>query len=92
MSITLMKITLLYFARLREVIGIEREVLEIPAHVHNVGSLRYWLRGRSDAYDKALAPDAQVRVAVDQQMGGAETPIRDGAEIAFFPPVTGGST
>lgn len=87
-----MKVTLLYFARLREAIGTEREMLEVPGQVRDVGSLREWLRGRNGAYDKALAPDAQVRVAVDQQMAGAETPIRDGAEIAFFPPVTGGST
>lgn len=85
-----MKVTLLYFARLREAIGTEREMLEVPAHVRDVGALRDWLRGRTGAYDKALAPEAQVRVAVDQQMAGTETPIRDGAEIAFFPPVTGG--
>jgi molybdopterin synthase sulfur carrier subunit len=85
-----MKVTVLYFARLREAIGVEREELELPSDVRDAGSLREWLRGRSEVYRKALSPNSQIRVAVDQRIAEETTPIRDGAEIAFFPPVTGG--
>jgi molybdopterin synthase sulfur carrier subunit len=86
-----MKVKLLYFARLREALGVDREEIELPEHVRDVASLAAWLRSREDAFDKALAPASQVRVAVDHEMAEPRTPISDGAEIAFFPPVTGGA-
>lgn len=85
-----MKVTLLYFASLREALGVERETVALPDDVSTAGQVRAWLRGRGDAWAQALAEGRNVRAAVDQRMAGPATAIADGAEIAFFPPVTGG--
>lgn len=85
-----MILKLLFFASLREALGVDRETVEVPAQVATAGDLRLWLARRGDAWAEALAPSRAVRVAVDQSLGGPDTPLRDGAEVAFFPPVTGG--
>lgn len=83
-------VTLLYFARLRETLGISSEQVELPAQVNNIRSLSEWLRQRGKTWEQALSLDGAVRVAVNQDMANSETAIHDGDEIAFFPPVTGG--
>jgi molybdopterin synthase sulfur carrier subunit len=83
-------IEVLYFARLRESFGRERERVELPGEVRDVASLTAWLRGRGDAWERELAAGKPVRIAVNQDMAGAATPLADGDEVAFFPPVTGG--
>lgn len=83
-------VTVRYFARLRESLGLGSERIEVPPHVVNVGALREWLRARGGAWSEELAAGRAVRVAVNQQMVESATPVRDGDEIAFFPPVTGG--
>ncbi len=85
-----MHVTLLYFASLREAVGIERETVELPIEVDTIARVRAWLRTRGDAWARALAEGRNVRAAVDQRMAFAETRVADGAEVAFFPPVTGG--
>jgi molybdopterin synthase sulfur carrier subunit len=85
-----MALTVLYFASLREAVGIAREQIDLPPDVATAGELRVWLRQREGVWAQALAEGRAVRVAVDQRMGGADTPVADGAEVAFFPPVTGG--
>ncbi len=85
-----MRLTLLYFASLREAVGVGRESLVPPADVTTVGALRAWLRSRGDAWQRALAEERNVRAAVDQRMASADTPLAEDAEVAFFPPVTGG--
>lgn len=83
-------VDVLYFASLREALARERESVALPGGVTTAGALRAWLRARGEPYATALAETRAVRVAVDQVMASAETPLRDGAEVAFFPPVTGG--
>lgn len=85
-----MKVRVLYFASLREALGVDREQLDLPAGVATAGALRAWLRTRGAPWDAALADGRTLRVAVDQAMAGPATALRDGAEVAFFPPVTGG--
>ena len=85
-----MRVTLLYFAGLREALGVEREIVELPPDVDTTSRIRAWLRTRGDAWARALAEGRNVRAAVDQRMAFAETRVTDGAEVAFFPPVTGG--
>jgi sulfur-carrier protein len=85
-----MKVTILYFAALRESLGRDREVLELPPGVDTAGALREWLRERGGNRATQLDPARSVRMAIDQSMARADAPLRDGAEIAFFPPVTGG--
>ncbi|HZP86856.1 MAG TPA: molybdopterin converting factor subunit 1 [Burkholderiales bacterium] len=83
-------VTVLYFARLREALGAEQERLDLPANVHTVGALRAHLRTRGEKWARELADDRPVRIAVNQDMATASTPLRSGDEVAFFPPVTGG--
>ena len=85
-----MTITVLYFAGLRETLGTGRETLELPRGVSTAAQLRAWLRERGGAWAEALAEGRAVRVSVDQAMARPDTPLRPGAEVAFFPPVTGG--
>ncbi|MGV0952136.1 MAG: molybdopterin converting factor subunit 1 [Azonexus sp.] len=82
-----MSVKVLYFASLKEALGMGSETLELPPGVNTVGGLRDWLA--SHGRDK-LASARNLRCAVNQDMAGADAIVRDGDEIAFFPPVTGG--
>ena len=82
-----MSVRVLYFASLKEALGIGSETLELPAGVNTVGGLRDWLA--SHGRDQ-LASARNLRCAVNQDMAGPDAVIRDGDEVAFFPPVTGG--
>jgi sulfur-carrier protein len=83
-------ITLVYLARLREALGASAEKVEFPGDVRTVAALLTWLRGRGGAWAAELAPNRAVRVAVNYDMARADTPVKAGDEVAFFPPVTGG--
>jgi molybdopterin synthase sulfur carrier subunit len=85
-----MKVTVLYFARLREAVGRDREMLELPVEVATVGALRAWLVERGAPWAEAFTEIRRIRAAVAQEMAADDTPLVDGAEVAFFPPVTGG--
>ena len=85
-----MRLTLKYFASLREALGDGGAVDWTPAGEPTAAALRDWLCTQSDAHEQALAPGRAVRVAVDQVLVDESEPLRDGAEVAFFPPVTGG--
>ena len=83
-----MKIHLRYFASIREDLGLAVETLETGATT--VSALLAELRRRGGAYAQALAEGRPVRVAVNQVMADDSAAISEGAEVAFFPPVTGG--
>jgi molybdopterin synthase sulfur carrier subunit len=83
-------IQVLYFARLREAFGRDCEQLALPETVASVAALTAWLRERGDVWAHELAPGRPVRIAVNQDMADADTPVKTGDEVAFFPPVTGG--
>jgi molybdopterin synthase sulfur carrier subunit len=85
-----MKVTVLYFARLREAVGRDREAVELPPDVQTVAALRQWLIARGAPWAGAFTEVKRIRAAVDQRMAAEETRLADGAEVAFFPPVTGG--
>ena len=85
-----MQLTILYFARLREAVGWAREIVDPPRQVQTLGQLRGWLIARGDPWAQAFTLVQPVRIALDQAVGGDETPLHEGAEVAFFPPVTGG--
>ena len=83
-------ITILYFARLRESFGKASEQMALPAGVSDLESLRALLRGRGGAWAEEMADGKPVRAAVNQDVARGNTPVSDGDEVAFFPPVTGG--
>jgi molybdopterin synthase sulfur carrier subunit len=85
-----MTITLKYFASLREHLSCEQEVLELPAKGFTAASLRNHLISRGEPFSSALAPSRSIRVAVNYNVVTPEFEIPDQAEVAFFPPVTGG--
>jgi molybdopterin synthase sulfur carrier subunit len=85
-----MKVTLKFFASVREQVGVSEEQLDLAGAVDTVGALRHLLVARGGAWAAALAGSRALRMACDQVMCGEDTPLRDGAEVAFFPPVTGG--
>lgn len=83
-----MKVTLRYFASVRETIGTGSEPMDTQAST--VGALRDELMVRGGAYAEALARGRAVRVALNQTMADESAALTEGAEIGFFPPVTGG--
>jgi len=85
-----MKVTVLYFARLREALQREQEILDVAPGVTTVAQLRSWLVARGEPWCSAFAEIKRIRAAVDQTMAQDATPLHEGAEVAFFPPVTGG--
>ena len=85
-----MKVKILFFAGLREQLGIPGEEIELPSDVTSVAGLRSHLMQRGGAWQSAFAEKKLVRIAVNQEMVSAASPIKAGDEVAFFPPVTGG--
>ena len=85
-----MKLKVLYFAALREQVGIASEEIDLPREVTTIAGLRSHLTQRGDAWKSALAEGKLIRMAVNQDMAKPSAAINAGDEVAFFPPVTGG--
>ncbi len=85
-----MVVRLLYFASLRERIGVGEEVLTLPETVTSPRLLADWLAARGTAYAEAFKDPSRLRCAVDQEIADWDAPLGTPEEIAFFPPVTGG--
>jgi molybdopterin synthase sulfur carrier subunit len=83
-----MNITLRYFASIREALGTGSQTWQTQAST--VAALRDELMAQGGAYPEALARGKAIRVAVNQCMVEESATLTDGAEVAFFPPVTGG--
>jgi len=83
-------VRLIYFAWVRERIGLAEENVNLPAGIETVRDLLTWLKERGEGYAEALRfPDA-IRVAIDQEHVRHEERIAGAREIALFPPMTGG--
>jgi len=80
----------LYFAWVRQKVGIAEEEVSPPAEVRDVASLIAWLAARSPAHAAAFADPQQLRAAVNQDFATPDQPVAANDEVAFFPPVTGG--
>ncbi|GAB4387117.1 molybdopterin converting factor subunit 1 [Albidovulum sp.] len=78
----------LYFAWVRERIGLPRERLETDAAT--VGELVEELKAREPRYAAAFADISALRVALDQELSDFDAPLAGVREVAFFPPMTGG--
>ena len=90
MSSTSLPIKILYFAYLREQLGVDSETLVLQGNEWTIGKLRSHLRSRGGVYAQAFAAGKPVKAALNQTMVEDSAVITSEAEIAFFPPVTGG--
>jgi molybdopterin converting factor subunit 1 len=84
------KLTILYFAWLRERVGKAEEALALPPGVATVAELVEHLAALGPGYAAAFANRRSVRCAVNQEFAPASAAVHPGDEVAFFPPVTGG--
>ncbi len=81
---------MLYFAWVREAIGVGQERVDPPESVATVAQLIDWLAGRSEGHSGAFADRGRLRAAVDQVFVALDAPLGTPREVAIFPPVTGG--
>ncbi len=81
---------MLYFAWVRESIGVGEEEVSPPPAVTSVSDLLDWLAGNSAPHAAAFADRARLRAAVDQLFVTMDAPVAGAGEVAVFPPVTGG--
>lgn len=84
------RVKLVYFAWVRERIGLPEEEVELPPAIATIADLVGWLKGRGEEYDYAFENEGVVRAAIDHVHVKPGAPIGAAREIAFFPPMTGG--
>ena len=80
----------LYFASVREAIGVGEELVDAPPDVVTVAALVDWLATTSPAHHAAFADRSRLRAAVDQRFVPLDAKLGEPTEVALFPPVTGG--
>jgi sulfur-carrier protein len=83
-------INLKYFASLKEELGVTHEAIAVPSPTASVMSVLQTLQARGGKWQTNLISDGNLKFAVNHVMVNADAPVRDGDEVAFFPPVTGG--
>ncbi len=89
-ALTIRTIKLVYFAWVRERVGVAQETVTPPAGVATIADLVAWLKTRDEGYEAAFANAAIVRAAIDHEHVKPDASIAGASEIAFFPPMTGG--
>ncbi len=81
---------LVYFAWVRERVGVPDETVSLPAGLDTVADLLDWQKTRGENYEHAFEQAKVIRVALDKKHAAHDAPINAASEIAFFPPMTGG--
>ena len=81
---------ILYFASIREAVGVGSETVVPPADILTLAALIDWLATRSPGHAAAFADRGRLRAAIDQEFAPMDASIANAREIALFPPVTGG--
>lgn len=80
----------LYFAWLRQRIGVAAEEFDLPGDVQNINDLVGWLATRGPGYAKGFAEPQVIRAAVNFEYVPFDHELTNADEVAFFPPMTGG--
>ena len=81
---------ILYFARLRQIIGRGQDDVEIPSSVKTVSTLIDFLKTKDERVAEAFGDLRTLKVAINQKHATLDAQLQGATEIAFFPPVTGG--
>lgn len=81
---------ILYFAWLRQKVGIGEETVDLPKDIETVAGLLDWLKDRNGQFADALSDTSVLRIAVNQEFATMETGVSGAEEVAIFPPMTGG--
>lgn len=81
---------ILYFAWVREAVGVGQENVDPPEAVRNVADLVEWLARQSPGHAEALCDPTRLRAAIDQRFVPLDAELGGASEVALFPPVTGG--
>lgn len=85
-----MKITILYFARIKEVVNYSSEEVVLPEGIETIIALKSWLSKRGETWQKLFDGRGVVRAAINHELVDDMAAMDEGDEVAFFPPVTGG--
>jgi molybdopterin converting factor subunit 1 len=81
---------ILYFAWVRDKIGLDSEEFDLPSEIVTAGEFIKWFKTRGDAYAEVIGASDTVKMAINQEYAGPENAISNEDEVALFPPVTGG--
>lgn len=85
-----MSVKIVYFAWVREKIGLDQEEFQLPSPQITIADLISSLKSRGAPYQDALEHETVIRAAINQEHADHDQMIKDGDEIALFPPMTGG--
>jgi sulfur-carrier protein len=85
-----MNIKVLYFARIKESVNYSTENVLLPDDVKTIADLKNYLAQRGDVWTDLFSKQQAIRAAINHELVNNIAVIRDGDEVAFFPPVTGG--
>jgi len=85
-----MRVKLLYFAKVKELVGLDNEIIDLPSSVINFDELKHYLISRGGPWSEIFLPQNATRCALNQNLMHFNFIIEAGSEIAFFPPITGG--
>ena len=85
-----MRVKLLYFAKVKELVGLDDEIIDLPSSVMTFDDLKYYLILRGAPWSEIFLPQNATRCALNQNLMNSNFNIEAGSEIAFFPPITGG--
>ena len=80
----------LYFAKVREIIGLPEENIDLPSNVQTVEDFLDYLISKENKYDLALINKEAIHIACDENHVDKDFILKNTKEIAIFPPVTGG--
>ena len=83
-------VKLCFFAGLRETLGVDTEEISFNHDIETVQALMEFLQQRGKPWAEEISPHKSIQIAINQTLAKTTTSIKDGDEVAFFPPVTGG--
>lgn len=85
-----MKVKVIFLASLRDAVGTGTETVELAGDAASVAQVREALIAKGEAWAHAFRNLKRIRAAVNQELAGDDAVVKEGDEVAFFPPVTGG--